>query len=299
MDTQKQAIGLIGVGIMGSALSANLLKAGFPVIGFDIDASRIDALVRNGGAAATSARDVAQRCDLILTSLPGPKALHDTVSAKDGLLAAQRKGLIVSECSTLTLEDKFAAQSVLAAGGITLLDSPLSGTGTQAARKDVLVYSSGDKAAYERMLPVYQGFSRGSHYLGAFGNGSRMKFVANHLVAIHNVAAAEAMVLGMKSGLDPAEVYRVISDGAGTSRMFEVRGPSMVAGDYRQAQIKLELWMKDLSIIGSFATGLRCPTPLFSASSQYYAAALAQGRGDEDTASVCAVLEAMAGVKRK
>lgn len=299
MDSKKQAIGFVGLGIMGTALSTNLLKAGFPVIGFDIDASRIDVLVRNGGAAAASARDVAQRCDLILTSLPAPEALHETVSGGSGLLAAQRKGLIVSECSTLTLEDKQAAQSALAAGGITLLDSPLSGTGSQAVRKDLLVYSSGDKAAYERMLPVYQGFSRGSYYLGAFGNGSRMKFIANLLVSIHNVAAAEAMVLAMKAGLDPAETYKAISDGGGTSRMFEVRAPAMVTGDYSKAQMKLELWMKDLGIIGDFATGLRCPTPLFSASSQYYAAALAQGRGAEDTASVCAVLEAMAGVKRK
>ena len=299
MDSQKQAIGFVGLGIMGTALSANLLKAGFPVVGFDIDAGRIEALVRNGGTAAASAREVAQRCDLMLTSLPGPKALQETVSGSTGLLSAKRRGLIVSECSTLALEDKLAAHAALAAGGITLLDSPLSGTGAQAVRKDLLVYSSGDKAAYERMLPVYRGIARGSHHLGVFGNGMRMKIVANLLVAIHNVAAAEGLVLAMKAGLDPAEAYKVLSDGGGTSRMFEVRGPSMVAGNYQQAQMKLKLWMKDLGIIGNFATEVQCPTPLFSASSQYYAAALAQGRGEEDTGSVCAVLEAMAGVKRK
>jgi putative dehydrogenase len=299
MASQNPAVGFVGLGIMGTALSANLLKAGFPVVGYDIAAPRMDALVRNGGAAASSARDVARRCEVILTSLPSAAALHATVSGGDGLLAAQRKGLIVSECSTLSLEDKLAAQAALGAGGITLLDSPLSGTGAQAVRKDLAVFSSGERAAYDRMLPVYEGFARASHYLGAFGNGSRMKFVANLLVSIHNVAAAEAMVLAMKAGLDPAETFKVISASGGTSRMFEVRGPSMAAGDYSQAQIRLDLWMKDLNIIGNFAAGLRCPTPLFSASAPYYSAALAQGRDSEDTAAVCAVLEGMAGVKRR
>jgi 3-hydroxyisobutyrate dehydrogenase-like beta-hydroxyacid dehydrogenase len=299
MESKKPAVGFVGLGIMGTALSANLIKAGFPVVGYDIAAQRMDELKRNGGSAAQSARDVAQRCEIILTSLPSAAALAATVSGGDGLLAARRKGLLVSECSTLALEDKFAAHAALAAGGITLLDSPLSGTGAQAARKDLLVFSSGERAAYDRMLPVYEGFARGSHYLGAFGNGSRMKFVANLLVSIHNVAAAEAMVLAMKAGLDPAETFKVISNSGGTSRMFEVRGPSMVAGDYSQAQIRLDLWMKDLSIIANFAASLRCPTPLFSASAPYYSAALAQGRESEDTGAVCAVLEGLAGVRRK
>jgi 3-hydroxyisobutyrate dehydrogenase-like beta-hydroxyacid dehydrogenase len=125
-----------------------------------------------------------------------------------------------------------------------------------------------------------------------------MKYVANLLVAIHNVAAAEALVLAMKSGFDPALAFKVLSAGAGSSRMLQVRGPMMVAGDYSQALMKLGVWQKDMTIIADFARQLGCPTPLFETTTPLYTAAIATGRQDEDTGAVCAVLEEMAGVRR-
>jgi putative dehydrogenase len=123
--------------------------------------------------------------------------------------------------------------------------------------------------------------------------------VANLLVTIHNLSTAEAMVMGMKSGLDLELLYKVIRDGAGTSRMFEVRGPLMIASDYSKATMKIEVYKKDIDIIEQFAADLHCPVPLFEASKPFYAAAYAQGRALEDTAAICAVLEQMAGVQRK
>jgi 3-hydroxyisobutyrate dehydrogenase-like beta-hydroxyacid dehydrogenase len=158
---------------------------------------------------------------------------------------------------------------------------------------------SGDRAAYRRIVPVLEGFTSANYYVGAFGSGSKMKFVANLLVAIHNVAAAEAMVLGMKAGLDPAMVLKVIAGGAGGSRMFQVRGPMMVKGDYSEATMKNEVWQKDMTAIGDFARSLDCPTPLFAASAPIYSAAMAMGLGKEDTGAVCAVLEEMAGNPRR
>ncbi|MGA8004944.1 MAG: NAD-binding protein, partial [Burkholderiales bacterium] len=181
----------------------------------------------------------------------------------------------------------------------TLLDCPLSGTGAQARTRDLAVYASGPRAAVRRCAAVFEGFARAHYYVGAFGAGSKMKFVANLLVAIHNVSAAEALVLGQKAGLDPALVYKVVGDGAGSSRMFQVRGPMMVAGDYRDATMKVEVWQKDMAIIADFARSLGCPTPLLLASAPLYTAAIAAGRGQQDTAAVCAVLETMAGVKRR
>ena len=107
------------------------------------------------------------------------------------------------------------------------------------------------------------------------------------------------MVLGRKAGLDPALVYKVVGDGAGSSRMFQVRGPMMVAEDYSDATMKVEIWQKDMAIIADFARSLGCPTPLFNASTPLYTAALAAGRGKQDTAAVHAVLGDMAGLKRK
>jgi 3-hydroxyisobutyrate dehydrogenase-like beta-hydroxyacid dehydrogenase len=209
------------------------------------------------------------------------------------------KGSVIIETSTLPIEDKLLARDVFKKNGVTLLDCPLSGTGAQARTKDLVVLGSGDEKAFESTKQVLEGFSRAHYYLGEFGNGSRMKFVANLLVAIHNVAAAEAFALGMKAGLSPEVIYKVIGDGAGSSRMFQVRGPQMVAGDYGEATMKVEVWQKDMKIIGEFAAGLGVATPLFSASGPIYNAAMAQGFAKDDTAAVCAVLERMSGLGRK
>jgi 3-hydroxyisobutyrate dehydrogenase-like beta-hydroxyacid dehydrogenase len=286
---------MIGLGIMGSAMSANLVKAGFEVLGYDPVSARCRELKRAGGRSAKSGRDVAGRSPIVITSLPSADALA-AVGAE--IAGARRRGQIVIETSTLPLDVKEAARKRLAAAGVTLLDCPLSGTGAQARTRDLVVLASGERSAYLKCIPVFEGIARAHYLIGPFGDGSRMKFIANLLVAIHNVAAAEAMVLGMKSGLDPAQVLKVISNGAGTSRMFEVRGPMMVKGDYSEATMKVSVWQKDMKIIGEYARSINCPTPLFLASAPFYTAAMAMGRGDEDTGSVCAVLEEMARTGR-
>ncbi len=294
----KQKIGMIGLGIMGSAMSPNLLKAGFSVIGYDILPELIQVLVDKGGIGAASCREVADKADVIITSLPSVQALQEVVSGKEGLMKGAKKGQCVIETSTLPLEAKQEAYEALKTMGVDFLDCPLSGTGAQAVKKDLVVYASGNKKACENCTPVFEGFARANYYLGEFGMGSKMKFVANLLVTIHNVSAAEAFILGMKAGLDPEIIFKVISDGAGTSRMFEVRGPLMAAGNYDEPTMKVDVFQKDIKIISSFANDLQCPTPLLSAAAQVYTAALADGRAKQDTASVCAVLEKMAGLKR-
>ena len=287
---------MIGLGIMGSAMSFNLGRAGFRVIGYDLAPRRRAEHARAGGVAAKSPRAVAKRAGIIITSLPSARALAEVAA---DLAASAKRGTIVIETSTLPIPVKEAARDVLARRGATLLDGPLSGTGAQARVKDLLIYVSGDRAAYRKTIPVLQGFTSANYYVGAFGAGSKMKFVANLLVAIHNVAAAEAMVLGMKADLDPALILKVVAGGAGGSRMFQVRGPMMVKGDYSEATMKNEVWQKDMTIIGDFARELDCPTPLFAASAPIYNAAMAMGLGKEDTGSVCAVLEEMAGRPRR
>jgi 3-hydroxyisobutyrate dehydrogenase-like beta-hydroxyacid dehydrogenase len=126
-----------------------------------------------------------------------------------------------------------------------------------------------------------------------------MKYVANLLVAIHNVASAEAMVLGMKAGLAPETIFEMVTGGAGNSRVFELRAPMMVEDRYDDATMKIKLWQKDMDVIGQFAARLGVPTPLFSATIPLYAAAMSTGHALHDTAAVCAVLERMAGVRRK
>ena len=276
-------------------MSANLLKAGFAVFGFDPIAASRASLKRVGGHPMRRAAEVAARAPIILTSLPSAAALVQTT---EELVAAGQAGRIIIETSTLPIEVKQAARERLAQCRITMLDCPLSGTGAQARTKDLVVLASGAPDAYRSCIPVFEGFARAHYLVGPFGDGSKMKFIANLLVAIHNVAAAEAMVLGIKSGLDPEQVLKVISSGAGTSRMLEVRGPMMVKGDYSEATMKVAVWQKDMKIIAEYARSIDCPTPLFLASAQFYTAAMAMGLGDEDTGAVCAVMEQMARTAR-
>jgi 3-hydroxyisobutyrate dehydrogenase-like beta-hydroxyacid dehydrogenase len=292
---QQGDVGVVGLGIMGGAFAQHLAAAGWWVIGYDVSAARRRALARVGVEIAADAADVARRASTIILSLPKATALAATVAA---IAAAGVKRRVVIEASTFTLDDKLAAAATLRAAGHVLLDCPVSGTGAQAKTKDIVVYASGGAAEIKKLRPLFVAFSRAVHDLGEFGNGSRMKYVANLLVAIHNVASAEAMVLGIKAGLPPQLIYDLVKIGAGNSRVFELRAPMMVKDRYADATMQIATWQKDMDVIGSFAQSLGVPTPLFSATLPIYAAALSMGHGAEDTAAVCAVLEAMAGVKR-
>jgi putative dehydrogenase len=293
--SKKETVGVIGLGIMGSAMAANLVRGGFRVVGYDPVPEAVLQLKRTGGEPLRDTRAVAEAAATIVTSLPSATALIQVASE----LAQFGRKVVVIETSTLPIEVKEQARATLAKRGATLLDCPLSGTGAQARTKDIAVYASGDQRAYRSIIHVLEAFSRVNYYVGPFGNGSKMKFAANLLVAIHNVAGAEAMVLAMKSGLDPALAYKVLTDGAGNSRMFQVRGPMMVKGDYASdVTMKLSVWQKDMNAIAEFAKAHGCPTPLFSATAPLYIAATASDP-TEDTGAVCAVIEKMANYRRK
>jgi 3-hydroxyisobutyrate dehydrogenase-like beta-hydroxyacid dehydrogenase len=294
---KKKSVGVIGLGIMGGSFARNLIAAGWRVVGYDVAPGRRRELAKAGVEIARDAVAVAAAVPIVIFSLPKPEALMATAKA---IAAANLPRRIVAECSTFTIEDKQKAEKILGAAGHTLLDCPVSGTGSQARTGDLVVYASGDSKAVARMKPVFAGFSRKTYDVGAFGNGSRMKYVANLLVAINNVASAEAMVLGMKSGLDPRIIFEMIANGAGNSRVFELRAPMMVKNDYASdVTMKCSVWQKDMDVIGGFARKMRVPTPLFSATLPIYAAALKSGHGGDDTAAVCAVLEKKAKVKRR
>jgi 3-hydroxyisobutyrate dehydrogenase-like beta-hydroxyacid dehydrogenase len=294
-EAMNGVVGVVGLGIMGGAMARNLAAGGWRVIGFDIDAARHKELAGDGVEIAENVGALARIAPTIITSLPSAAALLAT--ARD-LGAARVERRVIVETSTLALDDKLTAEALFREAGHACLDCPLSGTGAQARNKDLVVYASGQSAEIAALKFLFNGFAKEVHDLGAFGNGSRMKFVANLLVAIHNVATAEAMVLAIKAGLDPHRVVELIKPGAGNSRVFELRAPLMADNAYEPATMKIAVWQKDMAIIGRFAAELGCPTPLLSATEPIYASAMARGHGAHDTAAVCAVLEAMAGIER-
>lgn len=289
-------VGIVGLGIMGGAFARNLVAAGWTVVGYDVDKATSKAAQKAGVQLAGSLEDLATRASDIITSLPSAKAVFQTIRA---IASVEGRKHTVVETSTLSLPDKLELARLLDERGHVMLDCPVSGTGAQAAVKDIVVFASGEARHVERLEPLFAGFSRQSFDLGAVGNGTRMKLVANHLVAIHNVATAEAMVLGMKAGLDPHQIVEVVRTGAGNSRVLELRGPMMADGVYEPATMRSRTWKKDIAVIGELAASLDCPTPLFDTTRALYDSMLALGLGEQDTGAVCTVIETMAGLKRK
>jgi 3-hydroxyisobutyrate dehydrogenase/glyoxylate/succinic semialdehyde reductase len=283
-----KTVGIVGLGIMGGAIARNLVERGWRVIGFDTDAAKRAELAAAGVVIADDVAQVARDAPILMTSLPTPAAVEKVAQA---IADSGQTPRIVVELSTLALADKLRFEAILKQAGHIALDCPLSGTGAQAKMRDLIVYASGDSAAIARCKALFADFSKQSADLGTFGNGSRMKFVANHLVAIHNVATAEAMVLAERAGLDPKMVVDLVGPGAGGSRMFQMRAPMMVEGVYEPATMKVSTWKKDMAIIAEFADDVGCVTPLFTLTQPVYTQAMAMGLGDQDTASVFEVLK--------
>ncbi|MGB8429981.1 MAG: NAD(P)-dependent oxidoreductase [Pseudolabrys sp.] len=292
----RGTVGVIGLGIMGGAFARNLVTAGWRVVGYDPNPARRREARRAGVDLANNAVEVASAVPIILTSLPKPQALTETVQE---IAAAKLRSKVVVEMSTFTISDKEKAARTLHRAGHVMIDCPVSGTGSQAKNRDLVFYASGNAKTIARLRPVLMAFGRNVFNVGEFGNGSRMKYVANLLVAINNVAAAEAMVLGMKAGLDPDMIVDLVRAGAGNSRVFELRAPMMAKGRYDDVTMKISVWDKDMQVIGDYARKIRVPTPIFNATKGIYLKAMKSGLGSRDTAAVCAVLEKMAKVKRK
>ena len=283
-----KTVGIVGLGIMGGAIARNLVDRGWRVIGYDIDAARRNELAQAGVMIAGNAGQVARDAPIILTSLPSATAVDQ--AAREIADSGESRRIVV-ELSTLSIADKLGFEATLTKAGHIALDCPLSGTGAQAKNRDLVVYASGNDEAIAQCAGLFSDFAKQSADLGRFGNGSRMKFIANHLVAINNVATAEAMILAQRAGLDPRVVVDMVGPGAGGSRMFQMRAPMMVEGVYEPATMKVSIWQKDMAIIAAFADDVGCQTPLFTLTQPIYSEAMAMGLGEKDTASVFEVLK--------
>lgn len=291
----SRVVGVIGLGNIGSSIAMHLVKNGFEVVGFDVRPEPNQQLIADGGKALGSPAEVAAESEVIISSLPSPQALTSVLAEIESKMA----GKVLIETSTLGLDDKEAAYSVVRAAGGQIVDCPLSGTAMQAKKGDVVAYASADDGVVASVQDVLDGFNRKTYDLGEYGMGSKMKYIANLLVAIHNVSTAEALVLAEKAGIDLNRAVEVVSDGAGGSRMLEVRGPMMANGSYGEPGMNVGVFMKDVALIGDYARKLGAPTPLLNSTTPIYTSALAHGWAGSDTASVYAVLADMANIERK
>ena len=290
----KPVMGVIGLGIMGGAMAEVLLEAGYQVSGFDPKPAALRRLKKAGGTVLSSAAAVAEQSDVVIVSLATARALS-VVVAELAAARPKRKPIII-ETSTLPIADKDAAAAALANAGMRTLDCPISGTAVRLKQGAWTIFVSGDAATARKTKDIFAEFPSNAPYVGAFGNGMRMKFIANHMVAIHNVAVAESLTFARKMGLDAQQVWDLFATSPVIGNgVFKLRGKFMVDRNYLPATMKVEVWQKDMQVIGDMAKAVNCPTPLFSACGPIFNAAMAQGLSQHDTASVCEVLDAMAG----
>ncbi|MEP0234837.1 NAD(P)-dependent oxidoreductase [Roseibium sp.] len=272
---------VIGLGIMGGAYARNLLGAGEAVIGVD----PLEAARQSVPGAQTYAEPGAwiSSCDLIVLSLVSPVVLE---SVADALCAFVKPGQVIVETGTFALADKRKAQDILARVGAVLLDCPVSGTGTQAASGDLVMMVSGPTREVSIARPILEKFTRLIIEAGEFGNGTKLKFVANHAVALHNVAAAETLNYADRLNLDRDTVFEMLSRGAGQSRMSDLRMPLMMSGGYEPPSANMKMFEKDLSAIGEDIAEKGVQAPLFDAARALYETAFEALPPTVDTAAV-------------
>jgi 3-hydroxyisobutyrate dehydrogenase-like beta-hydroxyacid dehydrogenase len=275
-----------------------LVKDGYDVVGFDVREDALAELEANGGQRATSPREVADRADIVILSLPSIGAFHDVIRGQGGLTSAARDGLLIVDTCTLPIADKQEGARVLADAGIALLDGTVSGNRNMILDKTLTAYMSGDRAAYDRASDVLSAFTAKHTFVGEFGNASRIKFIINHLVCVLTCANAEAMALGIKAGLDPQEIYDLVQESAANSRLWELRGPMMVSEDYTTSRGNFGMADKDGPVIGAFAQEMNFPAPLFQAALQLHQAGVSMGLGDIDTAALCRMYETIGAAQR-
>lgn len=291
----SHSIGFIGLGVLGNAIARLIAESGARLVGHDISDAACAAAVADGVPLAADLAELAAQSDIVFTCMPNGAALH-AVCAE--LARVERPGQLVVDLTTASIADKETARDILADAGRRVLDCPVSGNRIMALEKKLTAFCSGEREDYETVRDTLLTFCRKEHYVGAFGNGSKTKFCGNILNLIHNIAAAEAMVLAIKSGLDPKVFHEVISGSGSSSAMFEVRGKLMAENDYAREGMNFSVPLKDSRIIADHAASVGMPIPLYQAGVQFYHAAVAQGLAHLDAAAVCRVMERNANCER-
>ena len=287
-------IGIVGLGLLGHAIASRLIKAGHTVIGFDVLPDRVSALTAMGGTPASSAAAVAQSAEAVCTLLPSLATAEAAILGAGGILAGARPDLAVIQMSTIspTLTERLARE--VTARGLGFLDCPVSGTSSMVERGDGIFFVGGDRALFERWQPVLESVLARAVLVGRVGQAMVLKLVANLLVALNSAAAAEALTLARKAGLDLPLALDVLNASAAASSMLKVRGPMIVRGEF-PAQMKLDLFMKDIHLMQEAATAVSAPLPFTDLAERLYAAAQAQGHGGEDLAVVVTALDSASG----
>ena len=293
---EKPRVGVIGLGAMGMGVARSLLRAGFPVVAFDVRKEALDAIAAEGATVAATPAALGRQVSVVVVLVVNADQTEQVLFGQDGAATTLSPGALVIASSTVAPEFAERLGARLEAQGLLLLDAPVSGGAAKAATGQMTIMSSGTAAAYAKAEDVLAAIAAKVYRLGDRpGMGSKVKTINQLLAGVHIAAAAEAMALGIRAGVDPDALYEVIANSAGSSWMFQNRVPHILAGDYTPLSA-VNIFVKDLGIVLDAARKMTFPLPLTATAHQMFLAASAHGHGGEDDSAVVKVFAALAGL---
>ena len=288
------AVGVIGLGAMGGGMARSLRRAGFGVQVFDVRAEVAQAFSQEGGTAAASPAALAAQCAVVISVVVNAQQTEEVLFGPNGCAAAMRPGSVFVMCSTVDPNWSAALEKRLADLGLLYLDAPISGGAARAASGEMTMMTSGRPEAYARCGAMLDAMAAKVYRLGdAAGAASKVKIINQLLAGVHIAAAAEAMALGLREGVDAAALYEVITHSAGNSWMFENRMAHVLAGDYTPLSA-VDIFVKDLGLVLDMARASKFPLPLSSTAHQMFMQASSAGFAREDDSAVIKIFPGIA-----
>jgi 3-hydroxyisobutyrate dehydrogenase len=286
-----ETVGLIGLGKIGLPIADNLIKSGYRVLGYR--RGSLAEFEKLGGIAARSPAEVGAQADIVLTCLPSADALDEVITGKQGLVHSARPGQIVIELGSHLVPDKQRQIAPLAAKGAIFLDGEIGGTPGMVSARKAVIYLAGDEAAAKKAEPAMRAIGDIYHYFGPFGAASKVKLINNLLVTIHIAAAAEAMALGVKAGVDTEKMIKAVAAGSGGSAQFGIRAPWMAERRFLPAHGNVPGLLHYFELVGDMADRAGVATPLFDRAIELYQLCSKMGLGELDHACMIDVISAM------
>jgi len=292
----SQTIGFIGLGIMGRPMARNLLRAGYPLVVHSRSRPPVDEVVAAGARAATSPREVAAECDVLITMLPNSPDVELVALGKNGIVEGARSGLLYADMSTISPLVSKKVGAALATKGVRMLDAPVSGGEKGAIDAALSIMVGGDQAVFDAALPIFQAMGKTITYLGPLGSGGFTKLANQIIVAVNLTALGEALTLAKKAGLDRDLTLTALAGGLAGSKCLEQKRPNYLSGTYKPG-FKIDLHYKDLGLIMESARELGVPLPTTAVVQELFSALRVKGDGGLDHSGVITLLEALAGAR--
>ena len=289
-------IGFIGLGIMGKPMAKNLIKAGHELIVYDIIKDNIDNLVAAGAKGASSAKEVAEQCPIIITMLPNSPHVKEAVMGKNGVLEGAKPGTILIDMSSIA---PLASQEICKAceeKGVKMIDAPVSGGEPKAIDGTLAIMVGGDRAVYEQVYDILMVMGSSAVYCGDIGAGNTTKLANQVVVALNIAAVSEAFMLATKAGVDPKLVFEAIKGGLAGSTVMNAKAPMIMEGNYEPG-FKIDLHIKDLNNVLETGHNVGAPLPLTASVMEILQVLHADGYGQKDHSAIAKYYEKLANTE--